>query len=460
MKKLLLFTISAALGFTSYGQFFQGFENWTTTSVPNLDDHETMVNERWVEGGMAIFPSTDAHSGTYSVRLETVISPTFGDTIFGYFTSGDPDNLTPGQAISLNGVDSIIGYYKYDIKAGDSCSMIVGTSFMSNPTGGGIFYIPAGVQTTWKRFAYSINAPFSDSLLLAAASGDPLSGWYGKPGTWIQFDDIQLKKGTQTISVLNGGFENWTNISADDPTGWKTSNLVAIGEPVLPVIKSTDKYSGNFAMELTTITNGNNDTIAGIATNGDFDENGLFGGEPYTSNPVAVEFYYKNTVSGTDTSWVSLEFKNNGSSVGNYGAQITPASSYTLFNQPISLSMAPDTVLVGAFSGENPGSKLFIDQISFVFPVGVSENLVVNKLVSYPNPATDEIKIKFDIKNNSNVSIRLIDITGKELTNHSLGQLSSGTYRESFNTSSFASGVYFIEFSLDGEKIIERFMIK
>ena len=127
-------------------------------------------------------------------------------------------------------------------------------------------------------------AAFSDSLLLAAASGDPLNGWNGKPGTWIQFDDIQLKKGTQTVSVLNGGFENWTNVSSEDPTGWKTSNYVAIGEPVLPVLKTTDKYSGNYAMELTTIVNGNNDTINGLASNGDFDQNGLIGGQPIHIN--------------------------------------------------------------------------------------------------------------------------------------------------------------------------------
>ena len=160
MKKILLFTIGGLIGLPSYGQFFESFENWTTTAVPNLDDYETMVDERWIEGGMAIFPSTDAFSGTYSVRLESVVSPIFGDTLFGFFSSGDPNTLTAGQSTSLNGVDSLIGYYKYDIQTGDSCTFIVGTSFMSTPTGGGIFYIPAGTQTTWKRFAYSINGCF------------------------------------------------------------------------------------------------------------------------------------------------------------------------------------------------------------------------------------------------------------------------------------------------------------
>lgn len=460
MKKILLFTISATLGLTSFGQFFQGFENWTTYTANSLDDYETPVNDRGVEGASATYRVTDPITGSYSIKLETVISPTNGDTIFGYFLSGDPDNSIPGQGISLTGsVDSLIGWYKYDINAGDSVTIICETFLASASTGGGAVYV-TGQQLAWKRFAYPLFATAgADSMILAAATGDPLNGFNGIAGTWIQFDDLYVKGASGTGPALNYSFENWTPIGWADPTGWATSNLWAFGESVMPVRKGV-KYSGLLAMELTTIVNSNNDTIAGLATNGDFDENGLFGGEPYTSNPIGVEFYYKNAVVGNDTSWVSLEFKNNGSSVGNYGAQISPASTYTLFNQPISLTMAPDTVLVGAFSGENPGSKLLIDQISFIFPVGVSEKLVVTQLVSYPNPATDEIKIKFDIKNNSNVSIRLIDVTGKELTNRSLGQLSAGTYRESFNTSSFASGVYFIEFSLDGEKMVERFMIK
>ena len=181
---------------------------------------------------------------------------------------------------------------------------------------------------------------------------------------------------------------------------------------------------------------------------------------PYTSTPIGVEFYYKNIIVGTDTSWTSISFKSGGNVIALHGGQLTPVSNYTLFTQAISLPMAPDTVLIGAFSGENPGSKLFIDQINFVFPVGISEDLTVSQLISYPNPATDQIKIKFDLNTDKNVTIRLIDITGKTLENRYLGNLANGTYRETFNTSNYSSGVYFIEFSLDEEKIVERFIIK
>lgn len=459
MKKTLLFISSILITMSCFSQS-QNFEIWTADSIENLDDHETTIDEIGALAAPAIYPSTDAHSGALSVRLESVYSSEVQDTLFGFFISGDPQTLTPGQATPFNGVDSIIGYYKYDIQTGDSVTFIASTTASSFPTGGGIFYIPSGTQTTWKRFGFEINATFSDSLIFGSSTGDPLNGWKGKPGSWIQFDDIQLKKGNQVASVENGGFENWTGIVWENPAGWTSSNEYAIFEPVLPAVKTTDMNSGNFALELNTITNSNGDTINGLATNGTFDQNGIYGGEPYAANPTGIEFYYKNTVSGTDTAWVSAEFFNGGSSVGAFGSALTPTSTYTLFTQSFTLSMPCDTVLLGAFSGENPGSQLYIDDIDFTFPIGISENLEVSQLISYPNPATDEIKIKFDLSKSGSVAIRLIDISGKELTLRNLGNLSEGTYREVFNTSSFASGTYLIEFTLGKEKIVERFIVK
>ncbi len=456
MKKTLLFLSISLFALSSFGQW-QDFENWTNNSVQTLDGYQTPVNERGIDGSFATFPSTDAFIGSTSVRLESVIS-SFGDTIFGFFIDGDFDTQSPGQAVTLNGVDSLIGYYKYDIMPGDSALLIAVTTFSGTPTGGGLWYIN-GQQTTWKRFAYPITAIVADSLLFGSATGDPANNFNGIPGSWIQYDNVHLKRGAQTQNLMNFSFENWTPINWEDPTGWTTGNLWAIGEPTLPCNKTADSYAGSFAIELSNIQNGNGDTLWGAATNGYFGNNGAIGGEPFSGTPTGVECYYKYAPSGNDTAYISFEFMQNGSLVGQYGGALTTQANYTLWSQNVS-AMTPDTLLVSLWSGSNTGSILKVDDIDIVFSVGIAEGLTVEKIVSYPNPATDELNIRFNIENNNSVMINLIDITGKTLETRNMGNLSAGTYRETFNTSNYSSGIYFIEFALDNEKVTKRFAIK
>ena len=95
-----------------------------------------------------------------------------------------------------------------------------------------------------------------------------------------------------------------------------------------------------------------------------------------------------------------------------------------------------------------------------IFPVGINENIKIDRIESYPNPTTDVLNLRFELTNKNLVSVNLLDITGKVLTNKSFGNLSSGTYNESFNTSSFTSGIYFIEVTVGNERIVNRFIVK
>jgi len=459
MKKILLSLSILLTGFASFAQY-EGFENWTTNSVLSLDDYQNPANDLGAFGNLAIQQSTDAVDGTYSVRLETVIIPG-GDTAFGYVLSGDPDSFSPGQSVTLNNVDSIIGYWKYDIMPGDSCALLVGTTMTGfGLTGGGTYYI-TGTQSTWQRFAYSVNAPLADSLLLAIATGDPLNNFKGIPGTWLMIDNVQLKSTTgQLQNILNHSFENWTPLNWEEPDGILTSNQYAVGQPTLPAVKTTDMYSGSFALELNTILTPNNDTIQGLATNGGFDQFGILGGVPYTGQPTAVNFYYKYAPSGVDTAWANIQFKSGGSIIAQGGTMLNAAGTYTLSSNLLSIPSTPDTMLFAFFAGNNPGSQLIVDHLDFTFPVGINENITVDRIVSYPNPTTDVLNIKFELKNNNLVTANLLDITGKVLTTKSFGNLPSGTYTESFNTSNYNSGVYFIEFVIGNEKLVNRFLIK
>ncbi len=462
MKRLLLSISAIAIGFSSYAQH-EGFENWTQNTLQSLDDYNTAVNDRGVEGASAVFPSTDAVTGTKSIRLETVVSPSNGDTIFGYFLSGDPDgNMSPGQAVTLpipGTIDSLIGWYKYDILPGDSAVILLNASALGNETADSAYYF-SGQQSTWKRFAYHVGAVASDSILIAAATGDPLNNFNGKPGSWVQFDDIQLKGPGGIANIENYSFENWTNSMYDDLNDWTTQNTRAIGEPVMPAEKSTDSYSGTYALELNQLLNSEGDTLWGSVTTGYWTDNGPAGGQPFSGSPTDVEFYYKYTPSGTDTSFINFEFFQNGNSIANAGTGFwTTTGTYTQWTQPLG-AMTPDTLLITIGAGRNIGTQFLIDHIDFVYPVGISEDLTVEKLVSYPNPTTDILNIRFNLKNENNISIKLIDVTGKELIRTELGNLSQGTHDESFNTSSFNSGIYFIKFTLGDEKIVNRFVVK
>lgn len=455
MKKILLSLSVILFSINCFAQF-EGFENWTQNQIQSLEDYETSANE----GQQNTQQSTDAHTGLYSVKLEVMQLPS-GDTTFGYFVSGNPEDSLPGQQVTLNNVDSVVGYYKADFQSGDSALFIAMTTFMGSPTGGGTFYITQS-QSNWTRFAFYVGALVADSLMIGGANGNPLNEINGVPGSWIMFDDIQLKSSTGvTQDILNNSFENWTPLLWDEIDGWNTTNKWYIGEPLMPVVKTTDVHTGNFAVQLNTFIDSRGDTSWSQITNGIFGDNQMEGGVPFSGNPTSVEFYYKYAPVGNDTAYFNIEFKKTGFSSQWVGTNISgSASSYTLNSNFLPLLNSPDSLMIYISAGRNPGTQLKVDDINFVFPVSVSEFVDVEKIVAYPNPVKEVLNIRFNLKADKNIKIRLVDIVGKELTSLDFGNLSIGTYNQTFNVSSYSSGVYFIEFLIDGEKRVERFVVE
>ncbi|NOS86614.1 MAG: T9SS type A sorting domain-containing protein [Ignavibacteria bacterium] len=62
---------------------------------------------------------------------------------------------------------------------------------------------------------------------------------------------------------------------------------------------------------------------------------------------------------------------------------------------------------------------------------------------NYPNPFNPETKIKFDVAENTNVNIRIYDITGKQVSPALNSELKAGSYEFNFNASALSSGIYF-----------------
>jgi len=76
--------------------------------------------------------------------------------------------------------------------------------------------------------------------------------------------------------------------------------------------------------------------------------------------------------------------------------------------------------------------------------VGIDEGSTVNNLEVYPNPASEEIHIRFGVEEKSQVKIRLMNITGQTLFTEDLPAF-TGIYQKDISVSYLPAGFYMLE---------------
>ena len=80
---------------------------------------------------------------------------------------------------------------------------------------------------------------------------------------------------------------------------------------------------------------------------------------------------------------------------------------------------------------------------------------------NYPNPFNPSTKIKFDIPKSGFVSLKIYDITGREVSTLVNSELATGRYEFEWNGGQFASGVYFFRITAgDFVKVQKMMLIK
>jgi hypothetical protein len=161
-----------------------------------------------------LFQSTDAHSGSYSIKLENKAS--FGIVANGTITNGqvhadmNPSNGyvftntsdTKWHTVFTDRPDSVVGWYKYQPSGGDKgkVEVILHTGLAENPENGTLvnwvaharFNIANTTISSWTRFSvpfhyYSINSP--QYMLAVLTSGDSTQA---ANASVAYFDDLEM----------------------------------------------------------------------------------------------------------------------------------------------------------------------------------------------------------------------------------------------------------------------------
>ena len=219
--------------------------------------------------------------------------------------------------------------------------------------------------------------------------------------------------GTAFTQIPNADFEDWTNFgSYEDPDDWGTINSLTSLLGVKTATKSSDKYSGSYALRLESKTGPLQGTAPGIAATGTINPStqNVDGGIAYSQRPYALSGWYKYQPAGTDEMSIEVTFTKWNSSTNQRDiigeaefTQNTAVNSYTQFVAPITYhsSAAPDTFVIimltsSGGSSSPAGSVLFIDDLAFADSTTAIFDAQIVQHIIFPNPASRNLTIELE----------------------------------------------------------------
>jgi hypothetical protein len=107
------------------------------------------------------------------------------------------------------------------------------------------------------------------------------------------------------------------------------------------------------------------------------------------------------------------------------------------------------------------GNNFFLDAINTPNTVSVNELKQSTRLSIYPNPGSGEVKLNFNLDQNSDVQISVKDVVGKEIVNLPKSSFEAGERTVSINNDqSLSKGVYFVSFNINGSVMTEKLIIE
>jgi hypothetical protein len=78
----------------------------------------------------------------------------------------------------------------------------------------------------------------------------------------------------------------------------------------------------------------------------------------------------------------------------------------------------------------------------------------------YPNPASSEVKIKHTLASNDHATVRVMDITGRQLITKDFGKQTAGDKEFTLDVNALQNGIYYIELITDNGRAISKLTIK
>ena len=229
-------------------------------------------------------------------------------------------------------------------------------------------------------------------------------------------------------------------------------------------VAATNGYKAVFVLTEDGVTGGTGYAQSNAYAGGG---NGPMGGYELLPSPVpASQMVYDHVARAIEPSFSGF--------AGSFPATI-PAMSTHAVNHTIMIPSTWDAdsihivVMLVAPNGQidNAGQASIATAVSNGYVVGTATSGVglteINHIDAtfkmYPNPATTQVALTFNLKSESDVAVRVIDMAGKVLASRAYDSM-NGSSSINYNTSDLKPGIYMVEVTINGERLTRQLVIK
>lgn len=264
--------------------------------------------------------------------------------------------------------------------------------------------------------------------------------------------------------IPNFSFENWTNAGTyENPDMWGTMNNTTKLAGVYTATKATPGNPGNFYLKLTSKTVSST-VVNGIAVSGKLDTLTMQpkSGFPFNQRPQSFKGNWQHMIYGSSQGSIQV-------TLTRWDTGLNQRVTVATANQTLSgmaMSWAaftinftyvdgnnPDTcIIVLKASGSAPTNNdyLWVDNLSFFGSVmGIQDNVKsIMDINVFPNPSSQNLNVEFDAKKSKSITLQLLDLSGKVISESKLGEV-VGKTKAVFNTTGISKGSYLLKIVSD-----------
>ena len=349
---------------------------------------------------------------------------------------GDSVYLTTDNGTSWSSVFSLEGYIVYSLVISDT-NMFIGTTNTEVWTDGGVFLLPIN-GFTWTNV--SSDLPKNSIRALAVMDTNLFAGSYGggafrstNNGTsWTPINNGLMDTTVNTFTVsgknLFAGCEHGIYRSANNGASWTAADNGLTAPYVRSLfVSDTNIYAGTWGGGVF------------LSTNNGTTWNEINSGMPVNTSVYDFAVYGNNLFAASDSG--VFRSTNNGSKWTNVSDGL-PTPSQKSSRRVYSLAVCGTDLFAGTYTN-NVYRRPLSELITSVDPSSLQVPKDYNLLQNYPNPFNPSTNFEFRIAESGFVSLKVFDMTGREVATIVSKELKAGEYIKQWNAGHLASGVYF-----------------